>query len=230
MVIGPWTLNVNPPNPPGYAPNQGTEFYPTIPSGPPPWSALAITAFVCSLIGFLGFTAVLGIILGIVGIIVTKQGVRRGRGLAIAAIPISVVTGSIGGLIVLGIVSLGQMTTTTRQFEGVLAGSGADVSKKIDYIYAHATPDFQNKISRERLAEWLAEMGRKHGKLVELDRKMIPGTLTSSGSNAVLNYPGKFVNGQGLVQFHFEQRSLTKPLLDDVEIDGSSPRGAQPSP
>lgn len=221
---------MNPPNPPGYATNQGSEYYNAIPSGPPPWSALAITAFVCSLIGFLGFTAVLGILLGIIGIIVAKPGIRRGRGLAIAAIPISVVTGAFGALIVLGLVQVSGMFTTSRHVEAVLAASGDEASKKIDDLFSHATPDFQDKVSRERFSEWLAEVNRKHGKLVEMDRKMVPGTLTSAGTNAVLNFPGKFVNGSALLQLHFEQLSLTKPLLDDVEVDGSSPRGASPSP
>ena len=57
-------------------------------SDPPPWSAAAIGAFVLSLLGFIGITAVLGLIFSIVGIVATRRGRRRGMGLAIAAIPI----------------------------------------------------------------------------------------------------------------------------------------------
>lgn len=218
-----------PPSPPPY-PTSAFGANDAMPAGPRPWSALAITAFVCSLIGFFGFTAVLGILLGIVGIVVTKEGVRRGRGLAIAAIPISLVTGSIGALMVLGFVSLGKMTTATRQVEAALASSADEGAKKIDFIMANSTVDFQQKVGREKLVQWVAEVNKKHGKLVELDRAFKPGTMTSSRENAVLSYPGKFVNGQALLQVHFEQRSLTTPLIDNIEVDGLSPRGSETTP
>jgi len=87
---------VNPLDPPGYSMASATDDFAVQHHQPPRWSALAITAFVLSFIGFLGFTAILAIIFGAVGIWVTRAGCRRGMGLAIAAIPIALVTGLFG--------------------------------------------------------------------------------------------------------------------------------------
>jgi hypothetical protein len=191
--------------------------------GPPRWSALAITAFVFSLVGFLGFTAILGIILGIAGIVVTRGGRRRGVGLAIAAIPISLITGAVGAFIVVGIVSFVRMGEMTKQVETVLSGS-EDSNKAIDSIYEHSTPTFQQEVSRETLSSWLGEVRRKHGNLINLDRTIKTGTVTSAGNRASFNLPGKFVNGTALVRLLFVQRGLIQPLIDDLDVDGYSPR------
>ena len=81
------------------------------PAGPPPgempegdavvmprpksWSALAISGFVLSLVGCLGITAALGLVFGIAGILATRGRRKRGFGLAVAAIPISMLTGAL---------------------------------------------------------------------------------------------------------------------------------------
>ena len=71
----------------------------------PPFSRLALSGFVCSLLGWTGMGAILGVIFGIAGILATAGGRLRGRGLAIAALPISLVTGAVF-LVLLVIVAL----------------------------------------------------------------------------------------------------------------------------
>ena len=216
---------MNPPSPPAYSMSPSSDVYAAKYLGPPRWSALAITAFVLSFIGFLGFTAILGIILAVAGIAVTRGGRRRGMGLAISAIPISIVTGLIGAFFVIGIVSFLRMVDMTKQVEKILAASD-DASKATDSLFIHATPSFQKDVSREQLASWLSEVSRKHGKLISLDRTFTTNTMTTQSKRAAFNLPGKFVNGQGLVRLHFEQRSLTQPLIDDIDVNGLSPRTA----
>jgi hypothetical protein len=73
--------------------------YGTTPYGPPPYagapvtgkvSGLAITAFVLGLLGFLILTAIVGIILGVVGLVRIRDTQRlSGKGLAIAGIALS---------------------------------------------------------------------------------------------------------------------------------------------
>ncbi len=208
---------------PGYSMSAPNDIYASSNLGLPRWSALAITAFVLSLIGFLGFTAILGIILGIAGIAVTRGGRRRGMGLAIAAIPISLLTGAVGAVFVIGIVSLFRMGDVTKQVEKVLSTS-EDAGKAIDSIYANSTPSFQQEVSRDELSNWLSEVRRKHGNLINVDRTIKTSTVTSEGNRASFNLPGKFVNGPALVRMRFEQHGLMKPLIDDFDVDGFSPR------
>ncbi len=210
------------PNPPAYtmsAPNDAD----TAPYGPPRWSALAVTAFVLSFIGFLGFTAILGIIFGVVGIVVTGGGRRRGRGLAIAAIPISIVTGLIGAFLLIGIVWVVKMNAVTRQVEMVLAATG-DSAKATDDLLANSSHSFQEKVSRQRLTEWLNEVHRKHGTLTSLEQRMTGNSFAAESEKAVWSLPAKFTNGSAMVRVHFQQQSLTTPLVDDIDVDGVSPR------
>jgi len=189
-------------------------------------SALAITAFVFSIIGFFGFTAVLGILLGIAGIFATRGAQRRGRGLAIAALPISVVTGLLGLLLLIGIIQIYKMADLTTRTEKMLARSD-DVRAVADDIYAHSSASFRQTVSSDQLAAWLDEVQRKHGNLVSLDRNITMNSMTRDAEYATFHYPGKFVNGPALVELRFEVRSLTQPLVDDIEVDGSSPRPRQ---
>ena len=208
---------------PGYSMSAPNDIYAASHVGPPRWSALAITAFVLSLIGFLGFTAVLGIILGIAGIAVTRCGRRRGMGLAIAAIPISLITGAVGAFFVVGIVSFVRMGDMTKQVERVLSAPD-DADKAIESIYASSTPSFQQEVGREELSNWLSEIRLKHGNLISLDRTITTSTVSSEANRALFNLPGKFVNGPALIRMRFEQRGLTQPLIDDFDVDGFSPR------
>ena len=80
-----------------------------------PWSVAAIAGLVLSLLGCSLIGAVLGLILGIVGITRTRGGRRRGMGLAIAAIPISLGTGLIGVFLGIGMVGLTRMAAEMEQ-------------------------------------------------------------------------------------------------------------------
>jgi len=204
------------------APN---DIYAASQMGPPRWSALAITAFVLSFLGFLGFTAILGILLGIAGIAVTRGGRRRGMGMAIAAIPISFVTGSFGAMLVYGGYTVFYMYQTSEKLVPILSASSEKSADGAAAILALGSESFRTNVGRERLEQWLRDVNRKHGNLTKFERDLDTNLITpNSAGKAVLNMRGKFTNGQALVRITFANDTLLHPSVDDIEVDGLSPR------
>lgn len=79
----------------------------------PPFSVAAITSLVFSLLFCIPGMAVLGLLLGVIGIFTTGGGARRGRGLAIAGMLLSFMVGAIW---VIGIMSITPWISGTLKF------------------------------------------------------------------------------------------------------------------
>jgi hypothetical protein len=202
--------------PQAYAPAQ--HFRPHQPS----WSALAIAAFVCSLLGFLGFTAILGIILGIAGIVAARGGRKRGLGLAIAAIPISLVTGAISLFLVFAIVVASRMFALPEQLRPALVAEDPTSAEAVAAIRGAADEGFNKDVSDEQLKAWLLKIRETHGKLVELK---IDETMSSgSAGQGSFNISGKFVNGPAAVHLTMRPEGVISMKFHDIDIGGVSPR------
>ena len=202
------------------------------PAGPPPgamptgapaamprptsWSALAISGFVLSLVGCLGITAALGLVLGTAGILATRGGRKRGFGLAVAAIPISIVTGAVG---VGGYYSMKMLADAVMDRMSVVVdvvGSAPDESAEaFATLREGCSEEFIKKISDESLTLWLATIREKHGSLVSTDKTPMP--LQGGGG---LQINAKFVNGPAPIVFRFSTASGTKMLIDYIDVDG----------
>jgi len=219
-----------PPMPPADSPPAYADA-PSVFTGPAPWSALAISAFVCALLGFLGVTAICGVILGIAGIIVTKGGKRKGRGLAIAAIPISVVTGLISVWIVIALLFMAKIVTTISAIPPVFDATSAGRPAAIAEFRKFTSKAFDDAVSDERFIAWIDQVVKKHGKLTEV--------LTGSGQGGPqpkwgsygkgrtgFSLPAKFVNGPATIEVIFVQEDNWNAKLDEIRIDGTSPRGS----
>lgn len=216
---------MNPPPPPGYSMSPASDAYSAQQMGPPRWSALAITAFVLSIVGFLGFTAILGIIFAIAGIAVTSGGRRRGLGLAISAIPISVVTGALGAVVAYGGYTFWHMYKTTENLVPVLSASSEKAADGAESILALSSASFRANVQKSHLEEWLREINRKHGSLAKFEPNTETDILTANAAgNAVLNVRGKFTNGPALMRVTFSPDSLLDYRIDDIDVDGLSPR------
>ena len=216
---------MNPLDPPGYSMASSADVFAAEHLQPRRWSALAITAFVLSFIGFLGFTAILAIIFGVAGIWVTRAGRRRGMGLAIAAIPIALVTGAFGAAMLYGGVTFWRMYQTSERISPVFSASSEMVSQSASEILALGSPSFQSAVGKEKVEAWLGEVRRKHGTLTSLQRDLDTNLITPGPSgNPVLNLRGKFTNGPALVRITFSSQSLLEPRIDDIDVDGVSVR------
>lgn len=200
-------------------------------TGPAPWSALAISAFVCALLGFLGVTAILGIILGIVGIMVTRGGKRRGLGLAIAAIPISLVTGLISvGLVVVISASL-KVATTFAAILPVFDANAPDRPAAMVEFRKLTSRSFDEAVSDEQFFAWVDQVVKENGKLTEVSVRFgragqQPVKADDNEGSFALSVPAMFVNGPATIQVTFKQDAMWETRLDDIAVGGASPRGS----
>lgn len=210
-----------PPLPATYAPANQQR------SGPPPWSASAIGAFVLSLLGWIGITAILALIFGVVGIFATSDGKRRGRGLAIAAIPISVVTGAVAVVVVLlAIVSL-RMVEVPKKLESVFVSG--DIAAQTSRLRMFAGDKFNQSVSDETLQAWLAGVREQHGTMTGLTLNLATAFSDADDGSPRLSAKGKFVNGEATVRLTFAAEDLWNAKLADVEVDGVSPLRTSPA-
>ncbi len=195
-----------------------------IPSGPPPWSSSAIAAFVLSLLGFLGVTAVLGLIFAVVGLVATRGGRRRGMGLAIAAIPISIVTAAIAGLFVIGAVMLVRGKDFVQKLEPVLTSTSGAVPQSAATLMELGSADFQQAVPVAKLEDWLRNVGQTHGNMTGFQPDPTTPFAKNQAGELVLSFQGKFVNGPATIRLTFSNQDMWSPRISDIEIGGSSPR------
>jgi hypothetical protein len=214
-----------PPQPPddAYAGSGGAPFA----GAPVKWSAAAVSGFILSLLGCTGIGAVFGLILGVIGIVVTRGGRRRGRGLAIAAIPISLVTGAV--VLVLGFAAVTmarKVTQATDHLPAIIGGEVTSQADAADLLLSLTTEQLRAEVGPEKAQAWLAQVAKKHGKLVEVEPSLEgkPSGRTSDG-NIFLSKGGKFVNGRANIKIIFDAASVwTGARIADIEVDGVSLR------
>lgn len=201
--------------PPGHVPNR-----------PPPYSAAAIAGFVLSLLGCLGVTAILGVIFGIVGIVNTRGGVRRGKGLAIAALPISLVMGLVSIIGVLALYAFGQAMAVVAMMPNLYDVDGNVVAETVSVFRGACTDEFQAEVSQTQLSAWFQAARAEHGALIELKQidppKPVPGT-----NRMTIRVIGKFVSGDQDIVVTLRTSRIGAMAIDDIEISGSSPKAPE---
>ena len=193
------------------------------PHGPAPYSASAIAGFVLSLLGCLGVTAVLGLIFAVVGLVTTRGGARRGAGLAIAAIPISIITGLISVVVVILAWQGIQTMRIALNLPGVYTVNGSVSPEAIEELRGVFTDSFNAEVSGEKLGTWFESVQTEHGVLTELkpngQPKTIPGT-----DRLTYSLTGKFVSGPQNVDVIMLVAPPFSFQIDDIVVAGKSPR------
>ncbi len=190
--------------------------------GPAPWSAAAIAAFVLALLGFIGVTAVLALLFAVVAFFTTRGGRRRGLGLAVAAIPISLLTGAISAVIFAGLLVWGQMMEVPAQLETVF-NSGGDTAAQVVALRELTSTDFDESVDDRTLSAWLDQVRSRHGGLTSLKFDAQNSKLTPEGAMR-MTLKGKFVNGAADIGVVFDREEIWSGSITDIEVDGSSPR------
>ena len=189
-----------------------------------PWSSAAIAGFVLSLLGCVGVTAVLGFIFGIIGIVKTKDGQRRGLGFAIAAIPISLLTAALSVLLGLGIIMAISLGPLFAELAGALESPHAvDAAAAVRSI---CSDSFNEEVDEEELKAWLAQIRNTHGNFVELQPTSTPPAQTAEGSLR-FSQTVRFVNGSVSLTVDLVREGLLGFKIDDFAVDGLSPRQAE---
>ena len=190
--------------------------------GPPPWSAAAIASFVLSLLGFLGFTAILGLIFGVVGLITTRGGRRRGVGLAIAALPLSVVTGLLGLVTLIGLTLVGQVMVARQQLQRTLVASPDEAS--LDGLLGLCSDDLRAAVTRADLARWVETVYAAHGSLMEIEEKPTP-QRRGGDDRIAFSFEAKFVDGPGTIDVIVQIERWWRCVVSDIAVDGVPLRG-----
>jgi len=197
------------------------------PAAPRRWSAAAIGGFVCSILGFFGITALLGLILGIVGIFATREGRRKGMGLAIAAIPISVVTGVLGIVVIFSFVLFLRIASQLPgRLEPVFAFDASQVDEAAAGLHKLGSPKFKEEVSEANLKDWLKNIIETNGKLTRLTIDQESLAAAQQKDQFALIMKARFVNGDKLIRVTIAPDQMWSLGLDDIEVDGSSPRDA----
>ncbi len=194
-------------------------FTPPPPAPLPPYSKAAITGFVLSLVGCTAVAAPFGLIFGIVGITKTGGNRLRGRGLAIAAIPISLVSGVAGVFFGLGMAVFASVAIFQVRLPEVLSADAAHVEDAMAVLRDVATKDFNDAVSDEQLTAWLIAVGTKHGKL----NGPVPPPVSTAGN--LITYTGQFASGSADISLRSGLDGFALKI-DDIMVAGSSPRGS----
>ena len=175
------------------------------------------------LVGMAGGT--LAAICGIIGIFRTKRRIRRGRGLAIAAIPIGVVAAvlqiavALGVYFVLGNIDFGNEAVT------VLKTPRAELSERAQEWYSlHTSKSFQSAVTAEKFESWLSSILEERGQMqsFKINPRGAAGIKGTKGS-APLAFQGKFVSGSTSVVLLITMDG-TDRKVDDILVGGATPR------
>lgn len=208
----------SPPPPPGMPQNYAPYMLER-----PPWSAAAIGGFVASLLGFLGITAVIGLIFGIIGIMSTKDGRKRGFGLAVAAIPISLIMGLLGVFFVFAFLMFGRIVQVVPAVKTVMALESGELQSAATSLREISSSSLNSAVTSEEMAGWLGRVRDKHGRLTDL--KFNPQNMEKSpAAGIVLDLDGKFVNGPATVRMSVDAANPFQPKVDNLEVGDMSLR------
>lgn len=195
--------------------------------GPPPMSKAAVTGFVSSLVFCVpGLSPLLGLIFGIVGIAATSGGRRRGRGLAIAAIPIALVVGV--GHCYLGYymgVVMHKMLVFPSHVVPVFEASSVKVPEAATKAYRHSSEGFRQSVSEEQFQAWVSEVIAEHGQLQKYKASATPFDKDPRGGGVVIAHlAGDFVNGSAVIDVVMVvNKEKGDWEFDDIRVDGDSP-------
>ena len=212
--------------------------------GRPRYSNAAVIAFILALVlllpclagvvtRFVGFKAwipailagaaggLLAVVLGIVGIVKTSARRRRGRGLAIAAIPLGVLAALSQLTIGSAITRFKATTEHSRKALAILETPRSRLPEEVSEWYeAMPSARFKVAVTEAQFRQWLEEVQAKHGQLQEAERsKQKPKTRDGA---IAFNFVGRFVNGATDIEV-LVGLDMQGPRVDDLRVGGSSP-------
>lgn len=188
----------------------------------PRWSLVAIAGFMLS---FLLALAPVGVVLGIVGIFHTRDGRRRGMGLAIAAIPVGLIVSFLTGIGILAVVMFSRITAVSAQVTSCFRTTQSEVPQRAAELYGRCSKRFRLAVADDAFQAWAMGVAEKHGSLQGTKPAKQPIDSGKDGTS-VFHVTGQFVNGPADIAITLGWPGLT-PEIDDVAVDGVSPKSAR---
>lgn len=196
-------------------------------SGPPPWSGTAISGFVCSFFSCLVVPALLGVFLAIFGLVATSGGRKRGRGLAIAALPISASLGLMGVWGSYVFVSfITETVNAPARIQEVLGLPESESTQAAANLRLMASADFNEAVSDDQLQSWLQAVREEYGQTTEVESSA-DQPIGPDGKS--LNLYAKFVTGKTeYINIRLEPAReglrIRYVIIDDITVGDLSPR------
>ena len=138
--------------------------------------------------------------------------------MAVAAIPISLVTGVLSILMLFAFQTGTSVRGVHKQLSVMLGGDTSRSAEAVEAFRELCSDDFNDAVSDEGLIAWLSATRAAHGTLASLQR-----APARSGEAISFYWEGKFVKGMATIKTAFAFREW-RLKLDDIEVDGSSPR------
>lgn len=188
------------------------------------WSPAAIIGFVLSLLGCTVVGAVLGLVFGVFGIVGCRGGRRKGMGLAIAAIPISVVTGVLGVVLGIAIWSLsGLLQSANQDLPIILGAEGSSLETSTARLEGYLSESRRASVSDTAiLSDWLGAVRSEHGTIVSLKLSAQNGFRPDNDGNFLTYFDAHFVDGQTTILAVFDGATiLSQPRILNLEVGGS---------
>ncbi len=202
-----------------------------MPTGPAPMSAMAVAGFVSSvLVCCPVLSPLLGLIFSLVGLSQTKGGVRRGRGLAIAGLIISIVVIPMQGLVIPMVIGgakgLIPIAVATTAFQS------GDIDKGIAAWYDLASDDLKSAMTEDEFAAWVNAEFKKHGGLQSLQLiTQQQGSASPDGERTRLPWRAQFPSETMEIYTEISVGSWGRMFLENVTIgdaDLISAKASQP--
>jgi hypothetical protein len=167
------------------------------PPQPAPMSTAAVTGFISSLVFCIPLvTQLLGLILGIVGITKTSAGRARGRGLAIAAVVISLAASAVWLLVGATLVPIMlAMLSIAGDIRPLLEADHAELPTIVNRLYEGSFSErLKQRVSERDVVGYIERVHQTYGDLKGLGSSSQLWQATSSES-ADLALTGRFTNG-----------------------------------
>lgn len=159
--------------------------------------------------------------MGIVGIILTRGGRRRGMGLSIAAIPIGLIVGAISWLVAFSIVVFVATFPQAKKATDVLRISQVKIPAESGEFYGQFSRRFQLAVSSEQFESWLSVVNSKHGTLQSVQIGNQPFETMPSGEWKY-NFTGQFVNGAANIAVTLVKSGGLHYDVIDISVEGLS--------
>lgn len=204
--------------------------------GPKPFSKAAVTGFIFSLLFCIpGVHVLLGLLFGIIGLGATKGGRMRGRGLAIAAIPLSLVVGALSTIMA---IFFGMMMMAGMEMVPALVGpklmpvfvaASGDTASAVATLRTLSTDTFNARHSDAELKEWLGTIATEYGAMVNLTQSPNSPPPTPGSDLVPMSYSIKFVNKTSQLNIRWRmtmQGIEVKFKIENIDVGGVAPGAA----
>lgn len=189
-----------------------------MPTGPAPMSGMAVAGFVSSVIVCCPvLSPLLGLIFSLVGLSQTKGGVRRGRGLAIAGLIISIVSVPLQGFAIPMIAGLSK--SWIRIIAASTAFQSGDTDAGISAWYGLGSDDLKSTMTEDEFADWVNAEFKKRGGLQSL--MLITnqqGSRSPDGKRIPLQWQAQFPSETIDIYTHMRMGSWGHMTLENVTI------------